>query len=107
MNSPESLAALEAERGRVYGDPQTSHSNIGLEWTGLIQQHYGITLAHPIPDYLVAQMMVVFKMSRSVRVFHKDNYDDAHVYANFAERFQNPVKPLLEQIESLRNNQTK
>lgn len=47
------LKKLEAKRGEVYGDPALSHTNIGLAWTGLIQQHYGITLAHPIPNYLV------------------------------------------------------
>jgi len=84
----EKLAALEAERGKIYGPPRPSHANIGLSWTGLIQQHYGITLPHPIPDFLVALMLDHFKGQRSARVFHQDNYDDKHVYAGFAERFQ-------------------
>lgn len=83
------------ERGKVYGDPYQSHQNIGLAWTGLIQQHYGIKLDHPLPASLVAQMMVQFKMQRSARVFHADNYIDAHAYTKFAEEFQqkelNPV----------------
>lgn len=86
MNSD--LQKLEADRGKVYGDPSHSHTNIGLSWTALIQQHYGITLDHPLPNWLVAQMMVNFKMQRSSRVFHQDNYDDAEVYADFARRFQ-------------------
>lgn len=81
-------AALIAERGKVYGDPKHSHTNIGLSWTGLLQQHYGITLDHPIPPALVAQMMVTFKMQRSARAYHEDNYDDARVYAGFAQEFQ-------------------
>lgn len=84
------LKTLEKKRGRVYGDPAESHTNIGLTWTGLVQQHYGIQLNHPIPNYLVAQMMVTFKMQRSARVFKADNYDDAHVYCDFARRFQQP-----------------
>jgi hypothetical protein len=92
MNSEsEKLAALEAERGKVYSDPKLSHTNIGLSWTGLIQQHYGITLDHPLPPELVALMMVTFKCQRSARVYHADNYDDLHVYGNFAERFQKPT----------------
>lgn len=82
------LKRLEAERGKVYGDPKLSHTNIGLSWTALIQQHYGVTLDHPIPPELVALMMTTFKCQRSARVFKQDNYDDVHVYASFAERFQ-------------------
>jgi hypothetical protein len=77
-----------AQRGKVYGDPKQSHINIGFSWTGLIQQHYGITLEHPIPASLVAQMLVNFKMQRAWRVFHTDNFDDAHAYTQFAQEFQ-------------------
>lgn len=84
----EIVAATIQERGKVYGDPLLSHENIGLSWTGLIQQHYGIKLDHPLPDYLVAQMMVVFKMQRATRVYHADNFIDAAAYLNFSERGQ-------------------
>lgn len=84
----EKLPELEIERGKVYGPPRASHANIGLSWTALIQQHFGITFDHPIPDFLVAQMMVALKNQRSVRVFHQDNGDDLRVYHAFAERFQ-------------------
>jgi hypothetical protein len=77
-----------AERGKVYGDPHNSHENIGLSWTALIQQHYGLKLDHPLPAHLVAQMMVTFKMQRAARVYHADNYIDAHAYAKFAEDSQ-------------------
>ena len=82
------VADTIAERGKVYGDPKESHANIGLSWTALLQQHFGIQLDHPIPASLVAQMMVVFKMQRSARVFHEDNYVDAHAYVRFAEEMQ-------------------
>lgn len=84
------LKTLEEQRGRVYGDPLNSHTNIGLSWTALLQQHYGITLDHPIPPEVVALMMVTFKAQRSCRVYQADNYDDLAVYADFARRFQNP-----------------
>lgn len=90
MSSESKVAETIAERGKVYGDPRQSLGNIGLSWTGLIQQHYGITLDHPIPAALVAQMMVTFKMQRAARVFHADNYVDAHAYTKFAEDFQSP-----------------
>jgi hypothetical protein len=82
------VAETIAERGKIYGDPHQSHTNIGLSWTALIQQHYDIKLATPIPASLVAQMMVAFKMQRSARVFHADNYLDARAYTQFAEDFQ-------------------
>lgn len=85
---PEELKALESERGKVYGPPLLSFNNIGLSWTALIQQHYGISLPAPLPPALVAQMMVAFKNQRSARVHKSDNYADLHVYADFADRFQ-------------------
>lgn len=84
----DTVAATVQERGKVYGDPSLSHHNIGLSWTGLIQQHYGFKLDHPLPDYLVELMMVAFKVHRSARVFHADNYLDALAYLGFAEQDQ-------------------
>ncbi len=82
------------ERGKVYGEPKHSHTNIGLAWTGLIQQHYGITLDHPIPAFLVALMLVDFKMSRAARVYQADNFIDGHAYVKFADDFQKPAEPI-------------
>ena len=80
------------ERGKVYGDSRLSHENIGLSWTALIQQHYGMTLAHPLPDWLVELMMVAFKLNRSARTFHAGNYLDARAYLQFAETDQKVSK---------------
>lgn len=82
------LAQIEAERGTIYGDPELSHENIGLCWTALLQQHYGIRLDHPVPAFLVALMMAQMKAQRSARQFKDDNYDDLQIYADFAKRFQ-------------------
>lgn len=76
------------ERGKVYGEPRLAHVNIGLAWTGLLQQHYGIELPHPVPAHLVAQMMLALKNQRSARVFKADNYVDAGAFLKFAEQFQ-------------------
>lgn len=82
------------ERGKIYGEPHLSHENIGLAWTGALQQYYGIRLPHPIPSHLVELMMVQFKVNRAVRVFHADNYVDLAAYAKFAEHAQsNPGQP--------------
>lgn len=76
------------ERGKIYGEPHLSHENIGLAWTGLLQQHYGVKLDHPIPSWLVELMMCSFKIHRSARVFHEDNYVDLAAYAKFAAHGQ-------------------
>ena len=76
------------ERGKVYGDPYESHCNIALAWTALLRQGGFIGDNTSINASTVAQMMVVFKMQRSARVFKEDNYIDAHAYCNFAEQFQ-------------------
>jgi len=84
------------ERGKVYGEPHHSHANIGLSWTGLIQQHYGITLPHALPAHVVELMMCAFKIHRSARVFHQDNYVDLRAYAAFAEHGQeHPGEPYV------------
>lgn len=89
MTEQEKLAQLQAERGKVYGDPELSHENIGLAWTGAIQQHYGIRLEHPLPAWLVELMMGQFKIQRACRVFHQDNFDDLAVYTGkFAKEHQ-------------------
>jgi hypothetical protein len=87
----EVVASTIKERGQIYGDPKLSHENIGLAWTGLIQQHYGIRLDHPLPSWLVELMMVDFKTQRSARVFHADNFLDAVCYLKFAEEHQGEV----------------
>lgn len=85
------------ERGKIYGEPHLSHENIGLAWTGLLQQHYGVRLHHPIPAYLVELMMSSFKVHRSARVYHPDNYVDLKAYASFAEHAQaNPGEPFTQ-----------
>lgn len=97
MTDDERLSAAEsndivtrtiAERGKVYGEPHLSHLNIGLAWTGAIQQFYGIELPHPLPASVVELMMVQFKAHRAVRVYHADNYVDLKAYAKFAEESQ-------------------
>jgi len=91
---PDLVAATINERGRVYGEPHRSHENIGLAWTGLIQQHYAITLDHPIPPWLAELMLASFKIHRSARVFHQDNFLDCRAYLSFAEHAQqNPGIP--------------
>jgi hypothetical protein len=79
---------IKKERGRIYGEPQLSHENIGLSFTGMIQQHYGLRLPHPLPGWLIEEMMVVLKMQRAARVYHEDNFDDARNYMDFAEEGQ-------------------
>jgi hypothetical protein len=97
MTDDERLSAAEsndivartiAERGKVYGEPHLSHKNIGLAFTGIIQQHYSIELPHPLPASVVELMMVAFKVHRSSRVYHADNYVDLKAYAKFAEESQ-------------------
>lgn len=88
------LKAVMTERGKVYGEPHLSHENIGLTWTGLIQQHYGIRLEHPMPSWLVEMMMAAFKIHRSARVYHADNFLDCRAYLAFAEHSQSkPNEP--------------
>lgn len=92
--TPDIVQQTITERGKIYGEPHLSHENIGLEWTGLLQQFYGMRLPGPIPAHVVELMMSAFKIHRSVRVYHPDNYIDLRAYAGFAEHAQaNPGQP--------------
>jgi len=89
------------ERGKVYGPPKHSHDNIGLCWTGIIQQHYGITLDYPLPAHLVELMMAQFKIQRAARVYHADNYVDVAAYLKFAETDQQTYVPPTKQQQPI------
>jgi hypothetical protein len=86
----------------IYGLPSESHRNIGISWTALINQHYGIVLPHPLPDWLVELMLVIFKAHRAARVYSADTFYDMLKYAEFANRHQsddsnakeNPATPV-------------
>lgn len=84
----DAVDATIAERGKIYGDPFLSHECIGLAFTALIQHHYGMRLAHPLPASLVARMMMALKNQRASLAYHKDNFTDAEAYLRFAEEFQ-------------------
>ncbi len=91
MKKPTTQSVVDktiATRGVVYGDPKKSHDRIGMAWSGLLQQHYDITLPHPIPAHIVAMMMVMFKVQRSARKFKADNFLDGKAYLQFSEEFQ-------------------
>ena len=97
------ISSVMTERGKVYGEPHLSHENIGLAWTGLIQQHYGIRLDHPLPSWLVEMMLASFKIHRASRVFHADNFLDCRAYLAFAEHGQqkpNETYPVPQQNEA-------
>jgi hypothetical protein len=95
LSKPEDIVTETIQqRGQIYGEAHHSHSNIGLSWTGILQQHYGITLPTVIPPHVVELMMVAFKVQRSTRVYHPDNYVDLAAYARFAEHAQaHPGEP--------------
>jgi hypothetical protein len=78
------------ERTEVYGDPELGFTNIGLHFTALISQHYGITLDHPIPNWLAALMLATFKGHRCARVFSEDNFIDWDAYRQFVYDQQKP-----------------
>lgn len=97
-HAPETYEILERSRSMVYGDPLESHIAIGLAWEGIFRNRYQdldfvienhVPRGQLFPPDLVALMEATFKNVRAARpVFHKDSYDDAHVYLNFSERFR-------------------
>lgn len=78
---------IRKERGLRYGPVKEGHDNLGLIWTGLLQDHYQIVLSHPIPSHIACLMLSGLKLSRAARPFRydRDDYDDERNYTNFAQ----------------------
>ena len=74
-------AELEAERGKVYGDPLTNHENIAALWS--------TWLGYDVLPSDVAMCMALVKEARLMRTpDHQDSIDDRGVYLDFHERFK-------------------
>jgi hypothetical protein len=83
------LEALKADRQEVYGDPIENHKGIAQMWACLLQPHAErIARMEPLPEHVIALMMVGLKLNRMRRRFKQDNYDDLRVYLGFAEGWQ-------------------
>ena len=88
-NTPDKLAAIRAERHKVYGDPKENHIGIAQIWAPLLQPHAAAVAAGaPLPPHVVALMMVGLKLDRMRITYHQDNYDDLRNYLLFAEQWQ-------------------
>jgi len=76
------------ERGSLYGEGTEAHTNLGLIWTGLIQNHYRIKLPYPLPPDLVLLMFVGSKANRAAchTTLLDDNYDDGKIYMEMARK---------------------
>ena len=85
--SDELQAALDevlADREPSLGDATVGHRNLGLIWTALLQDHYGIVLDHPLPPELVLLMMAGCKLNRAAIKFKFDHYLDLLGYTKLA-----------------------
>jgi len=78
------LEPIIEERSSYYGDPTFAHANLGLLWTGIIQNHYGIELPRPVSAELVHLLMVASKLNRIAVAHREDDYDDARCYLRLA-----------------------
>jgi Domain of unknown function (DUF6378) len=89
-SSPENVREkLRRERGARYGDVFINQSTIGQMYTAMLEQHYQISLPHPIPGSLAAAFMVLVKLNRAAfSPNHADNFDDAHNYLDFVQECQ-------------------
>lgn len=78
------------ERQKRYGHFIEAHNNLGLIWTGLIQNYFRIKLSEPIPAHLVLLLMAASKLNRAVaeedHLLDFDNYDDNKIYIEMARK---------------------
>ena len=107
--APADREAIKSERHKVYGDVVENHENIACAWVGLLRDHAkSIEMGIPLPTWTVALMMATLKIDRMRLIYHKDNYDDAHNYLDFADDMQaedqkrrdrlSKAKPLVDEV---------
>ena len=90
---------LIRQRGRSYGDAQSTHERIAEVWSGI--------LGFKVYAHQVAIMMVGLKLVRSsVNPILIDNYDDAHGYLKIAQQIGVPPVNEHEEVPATHNPQT-
>lgn len=74
------------KREQYYGNAKRNHDTIGLMFTGLLENHYGFKLPHPVPGHIVALFLVCVKANRAAAPlkFNPDNYEDGMAYFEIA-----------------------
>lgn len=93
----EKLKAIQEERTNQYGDADFGHGNLGLIWTGLLQNHFGFTFPSPIPAHVVLEMMAAAKCNRAVlEGYREDDFLDGINYLLLAEQSKAPGIPFTE-----------
>lgn len=93
MDLNEEEYAIWKDRNIVYGDSTVANTQLGLIWTAMIQQHYGIELPHPIPADLALLLQAGMKLCRLARKpDHEDSQKDALVYMKLASKATRQLK---------------
>lgn len=78
-------AKIREERGATYGDATLGHHNLGLCWTGILQNHFKTELPWPIPADVVLLMMAALKLNRAaIDRGGEDHYADGRIYIELA-----------------------
>lgn len=89
IDAQDHLAAIRAERGKVYGEPRANHQGIAMMWAPMLEPHWqAIKDQKPLPEHVVALLMALLKIDRMRLTFHADNYDDCANYLGFARQWQ-------------------
>lgn len=76
---------IQEERKDDYGDALESFKNIADMWNPYLSRRTQLNVELDETD--VAQMMVLFKISRNAYKRKEDNFIDAEAYMNFARNF--------------------
>lgn len=80
--------AIFNNRNKKYGPFTPMHRNLGLIWTGIIQNHFNIELPTPLPAYLVLLMLAASKINRAALkkiVDEDDSFVDGRIYMELAK----------------------
>lgn len=89
-----------AQRQKRYGAFIRAHENLGLLWTGLIQNYFRIQLPSTIPSHIVLLMMVASKLNRITAEgsVNDENYDDGKIYLELTKNAKKEFEKLAKQM---------
>lgn len=76
------------DRETQYGDSNEGLYNLGMKWTALLQNYFGVRLPHLIPADIVCLMLADLKSIRASKQkkCNPDHYADGRNYFTLAEK---------------------
>lgn len=93
------------ERQKRYGNYIDAHENLGMIWTGILQNFYRTKLPTTIPSHIVLLMMVASKLNRvaAENLVNDENYDDGKIYLELMKNAKKEFERLAKEMSETKS----